>query len=159
MKEQLKSMSAIWWNYNRVASNENAIKVYDFLSLLKEHNKDLFGDWYELGTSKKNAMLNKVHLTAENIRDKLDKNWDKKFDDLGTGVSFWTGHDDDDLSASISFKLGGYGRKPFNKNSCVLNLPNTSPFYESLENQNALKNLLVKFWHPDKILINGEAVF
>jgi hypothetical protein len=158
MHNKFKSISALWGQNNRISAEEGAKQIYQFLLLLKSHNEDLFANWYEGGYSKREAMEKKIDLTQEYIRKAVEKNWNRKFDDLGSRISYWTGHEDDDLSGSISFSVGGYGNKPFNRSSCVISLPIQSPYYEIKENQRALIKLLIDFWKPDTALINGEEV-
>lgn len=158
MKERFRSISAIWIEKDKKAIKECAKNIYDFLILLKAHNPDLFASWYEKGYSKKEAMKRKIDITEEQFSKDLGKNKNKKHDDLGTTISYWTGNENEELSAAISFTIGGYGDKSFNKNSCVINLPSEGKYYEIPENQESLKNLLVQYWKPDSALINGEPV-
>ncbi len=156
MSNKLESMSAFWWRKRQPSVEESVESIYEFLLLLKRHNPDLFAFWYESAYSKEKAMEQKVDITPEYIRKKLHKNKDKLFDDLGSSMSLWTGHGDDDLAGSINFRIGGYGEKPFNKNSCVLSLPAKSDFYELSENRENLYKLMLGYWHPNEILVNGE---
>lgn len=142
----------------KVTLEECSEKVFAFLILLKKHNPDLFSNWYQKGKSKKDALLREVSLDETYFYDDISKNWDKKFDDLGARVSYWTGHQESGKSASISFNIGAYGTKSFNRNSCVVSLPKENVFYDLRENQEALMSLFDNYWKPDKILVNGEEV-
>ena len=158
MKERFRSISAIWMEKEKKTIKECAKSVYDFLILLKAHNSDLFALWYEKGYSKKEALRKKLDINEDYFFKDLEKNKNKKHHDLGTTVSYWTGNENEGLSAAISFTIGGYGDKSFNKNSCVINLPSEGKYYELPENQESLKNLVVEYWKPDSILVNGEPV-
>ncbi len=107
MDNKLESMSAFWWRKDQPSIEESVESIYTFLLLLKRHNPNLFAFWYESAYSKEKAMERKVDVTPEYIQKKLYKNRDKLFDDLGSSVSLWTGHENDDLAGSVSFRIGG----------------------------------------------------
>ncbi|MEM8939142.1 MAG: Imm52 family immunity protein, partial [Bacteroidota bacterium] len=129
-----RSISAIWKSKKK-SVEECTELVLNFLLHLKDYDYNLFGVWYEKGNSKKKALEKKVELSIGYIQSALKKNWDKKFDDLGARISYWTGNEDEDKSSSISFNVGAYGDKSFNKNSCVINLPQE---YKANEKDNSL---------------------
>ncbi|WP_421977668.1 Imm52 family immunity protein [Roseivirga seohaensis] len=158
MDKQVGSVSAIWMSDQKTTISECSKKVLSFLELLKQHNPDLFGRWYEKGRSKKDALKKEVKLDEMYFYGNLSKNWDKKFDDLGARISYWNGHEDESESASIGFTIGAYGIKSFNKNSCVVSLPKGSDFYRSKENQDALISLFDNYWSPNRLLVDGEEV-
>ena len=157
MSKKIDSISAIWYSDDKALIENCTDRVLKFLILLKDHNNHLFGAWYEKANTKKEALENKVELNPAYIKDALHKKWDKKFDDIGSHISFWTGNTDEDNSSEISFKVGGYGRKSFNKNSCVLSLP-INQNYEDKNQCTELVELFINYWNPDKILVNGEEI-
>ncbi len=142
----------------RATIEECSEKVLAFLTLLKKHNPHLFSKWYQKGKSKKDALLREVSLDEKYVYDDILKNWDKKFDDLGARLSYWTGDQDGNKSVSISFNIGAYGTKTFNRNSCVLSLPKGNEYYDLRDNQEALISLFDNFWKPGKLLVDGEEI-
>lgn len=157
MRERFNSISAIWKS-DKKSVEECSKSVCDFLLLLKNHNENLFGKWYEKSRSKKKALENQIEIEQDHFYEALKKNWDKKFTDLGARISYWTGHKDEDQAGEISFNIGAYGEKSFNKNSCVITLPEKYNYYEHEENKEALMKLMLDYWKPDKVLINGEII-
>lgn len=155
MKEKINSISAIWWSDKKTVE-ECANRVYDFFLLLKDYN-DLFDRWFEKGYSKKEALKNEISIEQDYFYKDLNRKWDKKFDDLGARVSYWTGHDEETKSAEIAFSIGAYGDKSFNKNSCVITLPEEYDDGNQSEHQGLIK-LMKDYWKPDKLLINGETI-
>lgn len=157
MKDNFESISAIWQDGQKSVA-ECAELIYDFLILLNKHNSDLFSELYKKGYTKENAS-NRVELSQEYLYKIVEKKWDKKFPHLGCRISFWNGMEDDDTTADISFSLGAYGDKPHIKSVCVLSLPNKGKqfeFYKEKSNQNSLIKLMKGYWHPKKILVNGD---
>lgn len=155
MLERIESISAIWVEKHKVGLEECSKRIELFLQLLKKHNPLLFESWYEKGGIVKRATENKVDVNQNYFLNELQK-IKRRYDDVGITVSYWTGRTMDVLSASISFTIGGYGEKSFNRNSCVLNLPIGSAFYDQQQHRESLYKLIVDYWHPNEILINGE---
>jgi hypothetical protein len=155
MNKNFNSISAIWQS-DKKSIEECSKKVYDFLILLKEQNNLLFGAWYKKSTSKKKSLENKIEISIDYFQKDLEKKMDKKFPDLGARISYWTGQENENKASDISFNICAYGSKPFNKNSCVITLPKASDFYNSEENKELLIKLMLSYWKPDKLLINGE---
>jgi hypothetical protein len=157
MSKKIQSISAIWYSDKKESVEVCTFKVLCFLEILKNYDNSLFATWYEKGNSKKEALMKKVEFTSVYIKNALEKKWDKKFDDLGSRVSFWSGNIDENSSSEISFKVGAYGSKSFNTNSCVITLPTyANSIYEKqfIELIEVFKN----YWIPDIILVNGEEV-
>ena len=153
MNDKISSISVIWRTPDRKPIEECAKMAYDFLWLLKNYDACLFGTWYEKGNSKKKALENEVVLSAEYLYNALEKNWDKKFPESGSRISYWTGHEEGQ-SGAISFNLGAFGNKSFNKNTCVLNLPYEGDFCTN--KAKGLIALMSNYWKPDRVLVNGE---
>lgn len=158
MKENIESISAIWKDGQKSVA-ECAELIYDFLQLLKNHNPYLFGKWYKKSSSKGKAIDETIEISQEYLYQIVEKKWDKKFPHLGCRVSFWNGIEEEGLASDISFNLGAYGAKPHIKSSCVIRLPYQGKqfeFYSEQSNQQKLIKLMENYWHPDKLLINGE---
>ncbi|MBM6498163.1 Imm52 family immunity protein [Flavobacterium macrobrachii] len=155
MEKKVESISAIWLSKEKTTIEQCSKKVYDFLLLLRVYNNDLFGHWYEKGNSKKEAINNQVDFNQDYFKRDLEKKWDKKFEDLGARISYWSGNKNDSESAQINFNIGAYGDKSFNKNSCILTLPENDKFFSSAKEIDDLINLMKNYWKPNKMLING----
>ena len=82
-----------------------AQKVLAFLEGLKIIDEVEFSNWYEQGGSKKEALSKKVLFEPDFLLNKVNENWDKKFPELGTHFSFWSGRDGV-FDSSVSFNLG-----------------------------------------------------
>ena len=159
-KELFKSVSAIWGDEHK-SEAECAERIYDFMQLLKAHNPELFGQWYEQAMSLKDALERKVETTQEYFYKKVEKNWDKKFPDLGSRVALWTGNKKDGYSAEVSFSLGKHPNNPNLKNSCVVRLPRKgewAEYYSKSKNRISLMHLMRDFWTPNYLLVNGEQI-
>ena len=157
MKNYLESLS-VFWKEDEKSTSKCAESIYDFLVLLKNHNEILFSKWYEQSTSRKEALKNKLKLNQSTYNKIVEDNWDKKFQHLGSSFTIWTGNDEG-YSASISFRLGAYGDKPHIKSSCVISFPYLGEqveHYKEDKNKQDIVSLMVNYWKPNKILINGE---
>ena len=122
MKDKINSISAIWISNPKTLEDCSHL-VLDFLLLLRKFNSNLFGQWFEKGASRKKSLESEVVLNADYIGAIIEKKWDKKFNDLGSRISFWTGHLNESFASEISIRIGAYGEKPYNRNSCILTLP------------------------------------
>lgn len=91
---------------------EIAKQILKFLNGLKSIDEVAFSEWFEQGGSKKEAQSNKVPFEEEYLLNNVNKNWDKKFPELGTRVSFWNGKDNDTCSSLVSFNLGKFTKNP-----------------------------------------------
>ncbi len=156
MKKKISSISVIWKSTEKESIDGCSKKMYNFFVLLKNHNEILFGKWYEKGMSKKKALEGEIRIEQNYFYEVLKKKLDKRFPDLGVRVSYWTGHNEENKSAGISFNLCAYGAKSFNNNSCVIDLPSDNDYYEGNNKMRELIKLMVNFWKPDNLLIDGD---
>lgn len=153
MNEKIESISAFWFCDKKTPIEESAILITNFLLKLKDNNK-IFYEWYEKAYSQKEALKNKVVLEKDYFEKTLKKEYRKVDETLGTYISYWTGNTTEGNSANISFNLGGYGEKSFNKNSCVISLPQNDSLYNQEEREQLLK-LMIEYWKPSQLRING----
>lgn len=131
-----------------------ADKIVNFLNGLHAIDSQLFNDWYETGWSKKEALQKKVLINTDFITEIVKKEWDKKFPELGSKFSFWSGKDDlEDVDLSF-----GLGKTIENKN--IKNAINISfPFDERLrlkkddEKVSQIVELIKKCWNPISVEI------
>jgi len=122
---------------------EIATKVLRFLNGLKIIDELEFSNWYEQGWSKKEALSKKVILEEEYLISVINDNWDKKFPELGTLFSFWTGKDDNEVNSVVSFTLGTTSKNPNLKGKVLLKFPNET-FNE--EKVKKIISLLQEIW-------------
>jgi|SRR5690348_8259097 len=126
-----------------------ADKIVNFLNGLHEIDPQLFNDWYEQAGSKKEALQKKVLINTEFIQGVVRKEWDKKFPELGSGFSFWSGKDDlEDVVLTF-----GVGMTTKNKNiNNVINIK--LPFDKTLrlkkddEKVSQIVELIKRCWNP-----------
>ena len=157
---KIESISAIWGDEHKTVV-ECAERIHDFMLLLKEHNPQLFSEWYEQATSLKEALELKIEITQEYFYKQVEKNWDKKKSHLGTRVALWTGNEEDGYSGEVSFSLGKHPNNPNLKNACVVSLPikgQWAEYYNDSKNSIALIYLMKEFWKPDFLKVNGERI-
>ncbi len=157
---QFKSVSAIWGSESKSVS-ECATRVLDFILLLQKQNPSLFGTWYETANSLENALKRKVVIDHEYFSKLVEKKWDKKFPQLGAGISLWNGNVTDGNASAITFSIGSSSTNPNIHNSCVVSLPiegEGADYYKVPENQKKLIELMNDFWKPNFLLVNGEEI-
>ncbi|WP_257668570.1 Imm52 family immunity protein [Parapedobacter tibetensis] len=157
MTEKFESIS-VFWKLEKKEVEGLSKSVCDFLLLLKSHNGALFGKWYKKGRSVKEALKHEIPLEESFFHKEIVRKWNRLFDDLGARISYWTGYVEEDKSGDISFNVGAYGDKSYNRNSCVINLPTDYDFYRNEQNRNSLIKLMIDHWKPDELLINGKTI-
>ena len=81
-------------------------KVLQFLNKLESINEIEFSNWFQQGWNKKESLEKKVFLEKDYLLNIINKSWDKKFPELGTRFTFWSGKDDDLFNSMIIFSLG-----------------------------------------------------
>lgn len=129
-----------------------ATKILETLIFLRDLDFDYFGNWFELGYSRKKALEKKVDFSYDYLFNQVVKNWDKKFPDLGTSVWFWSGKADTQ-NTSISFRVGLTSINPFLNPIIVIEFP----FEHSLrvdENDDriiAITKKMTEIWSPKEI--------
>lgn len=131
-------------------------KILQTLQKLAEIDEQ-FLNWYEGGTSRKQALEKKVSIDAGTIerlclamvkKGELDE---KGFSAMGFLFGIWSGHLDDQ-SSSITFSVGKSFTSPHLSNSCVLTVPFEGVARERLlqtEKAKKIVAVLVGIWHPD----------
>lgn len=118
-----------------------ADKVLFFLESLKQIDEDLFSNWFEQGWSKKEALEKKVVFEKEFIQKVIEKSWDKKFPELGSYFTFWSGEDSNLYGAQLSFKIGLISDNKNLKNRVIVSLP-TSEELRIDKNDPKIENIL-----------------
>lgn len=87
-------------------SLEISHKVFLFFTKLKEIEPKYFSDWCETANSKKSAMEKKVIFEKDFFLKIVEKKWDKKFPELGTSLSFWSGNINEESNFDITLLIG-----------------------------------------------------
>jgi len=142
---------------------ENIIELTDkvllFIESLKKIDENLFFNWYEQGWSKKEALEKKVVFEKEFIQKVIEKAWDKKFPELGSNFTFWSGKDSNLYGAQISFRVGLISKNKYLTNIVNVSLP-TSEELRIDKNDPKIKNILKlikEIWNTKDIEIDlGE---
>lgn len=157
MNKKFVSVGVHW--YSRESTLKESVELFvTFLKKLKQHNPELFSNWYEKAGSRKKALENKVVIDYEGVKKLFSK---KKIDENSyPKVSFlagmWNGGNDGE-TISINVSLGSKEVKYFT-NHCVLELPyqgEGAKFYQIFDNQNQLINLLKEIWNPEWLVVDG----
>lgn len=150
-------IGAYWNGRNGQLKNvvSNTVKTLQKLSEVDEQ----FLNWYEGGSTRKEALENKVSINAESIeklyRSELkDTEIDKDGYSLnGFSLILWSGHEDDE-SSSISFRDGE--ASDLIGNCCVISFPAEGNARERLLKLSAIKSLvaiLTEIWNPDGVVL------
>jgi len=154
----VRTIGAHW--YSRPATlKECTEQSLDFLRKLKEHNPALFGIWFQLGGSKKQARQNKVEFTYDFVKRLFTKRGkDYTYPDVSYSFGIWNGAVKDEEAASLSISLGSTETKYFT-NNCIISLPNEGlqhEFYKKKENQDGLIQLQKGHWNPEWIMMDQK---
>lgn len=129
------------------SSDSISDKVSTFLQGLKSLNESLFSDWYQQGWSKKEAQSQKVELDKSHLLEIVNKSWDKKFPELGTKFTFWTGKDNDLLNSTVTFSLGKVTKNVNLTNIITLQIPDQINVSDIGENEiQSIISLLKEVW-------------
>lgn len=131
-------------------------KVLLFLESLKKIDESLFSSWYEQGWSKKEALEKKVVFEKEFIQKVIEKAWDKKFPELGSHFTFWSGKDSNLYGAQISFRIGLISKNKYLNNIVNVSLP-TSKELRTDKNDPKIENiikLIKETWNTKDIEID-----
>ncbi len=155
MKNKVVSISAIWKPNKQESIEECAKNTLDFLLLLQGFDVAIFSTWFEKSSSPICALENRLKFDLDYLIKAFQKKYDERFPAAGSRISFWTG-DTNEKSSAISFNLGSFGEKSFNKNICVIDLPSENDFDDKKIKK--LMDLVSNYWKPDKLLINGQLV-
>ena len=138
-------------------------KIIETLNILAELD-DQFFQWYEKGSSRKEAIGKKVVLDNDIVerlclkkvkRNELDEGG---FSKMGFYFSLWSGHRKDETS-SISFNVGTQSK--WLTNSCVISIPLIGPARERLlltKNAKKIIEALVEIWNPDYAYLTSHDV-
>lgn len=137
----------------RDRDSELSTKVLQTLSSLKSINEDLFGKWYEQSNSKSDAKNKQVIFEYSFIDQLIKKNWDKKFNNLGSGFMLWTGKDDD--SFVLSFKIGLTNENISLHNVISLQYPIDNYYYKAIDNEliQGIKKVVMNIWDIEEVIV------
>lgn len=116
-------------------------KILFFLDSLKQIDEDLFSIWFEQGWSQKEALEKKVVFEKEFIQKVIEKAWDKKFPELGSHFTFWSGKESDLYGTQISFKIGLISDNKNLRNRVIVSLP-TSKELRINRNDQKIENII-----------------
>ncbi|MDI9866328.1 hypothetical protein QM480_18455 [Flectobacillus sp. DC10W] len=122
-------------------------KVFSFLHGLRNINESIFSDWFQQGWSKKEALSKKVDIEKNYLLSVVNKNWDKKFPELGTKFSLWTGKDNDLFNCISTFSLGKTTKNSNIRNIVTLVVPKQENVPDIGENEiQSIISLMKEIW-------------
>lgn len=136
-------------------------KVTHTLRILSDSD-DQFQNWYEPGKDLNAALLNKIEINEERIKElclqrvKKGELNEEGFIKMGFGFTLWSGHSDP-YARTITFNVGSASK--WVMNSCVIKVPTQGEAKERLLNiENAKKILLliVQIWAPDYAVLTSH---
>jgi hypothetical protein len=131
--------------------NENvkeiAEKVLLFLEGLKSINNLEFSNWFQQGWSKKEALEKKILFEKDYLFQVIEKEWDKKFPELGASFILWTGKNDDLFNSMLIFGLGVSSKNVKITNIVTLKFPSieNAPSIDE-ETIKSIINLFKEIW-------------
>ncbi|QEM12967.1 Imm52 family immunity protein [Mucilaginibacter rubeus] len=137
---------------------EPTLQTLEQLSELDEQ----FYNFYELGTSRKQAFENRIPLEFGYIKELYQKRLKKAdldqngYSKIGYGLSLWTGQNEDE-SSQISFNVGSSSNKI--RNRCLIKIPTEGVARERLLQLNKVKEiikLLILKWNPDLVVLTSK---
>jgi len=133
-----------------------AIKILHFLSSLREIDNDLFPDWYEQGKTQKEAKERKVVFETTYLENVISGEWDKKFPELGSTFSFWTGKDNDIENSKLNFSVGKTTTNKHLSNIVGISLPRKTDMLIKRDDERIKKiiTLMKSIWNPLEIEID-----
>jgi hypothetical protein len=132
-----------------------SLKLIGFIEGLRKIDDNIFTTWYEQGKSKKDALKLMVKEDPNNIAEIIRKSWDKKFIELGSVFSFWTGRENEIDNTKLNFRLGVTSKNDFI--SAFIGI--SFPYNETLRiEKGSIKEaqivaLIEEVWIPEKIEI------
>src|SRR5579859_7071352 len=83
-----------------------AEKATLFLNGLKGIVPERFSAWFEQAWSKKTALQKEVTIDAGHLAGIIQKEWDRKFPELGSHFTFWSGNAVEEEVAKVDFIIG-----------------------------------------------------
>ena len=130
-----------------------------FLNELRIHNPILFAKWFERAGSKKKALNLPVIEDYEFVKALFCKRGlDSNFPEHSYRIGIWNGKEKEEEACSLEASLGSSESK-FWTNNCGISLPYAGDqydFYQNASNQEALIELLKRYWQPEWVQIDGE---
>ena len=140
-------------------------KILTLLELLRQKDEQ-FLNFYELGSSRKEALDNKISLDEATIqklclqkvrKGELDE---KGFSKNGFLFGLWTGQSDEE-SSGLTFSVGGDFSVAGLSNRIIIKIPFMGQARDrllKLENAKAIIEILVKVWNPDYAVLISDSL-
>ena len=139
-----------------IDAKDLSIKVLHFLGSLKEIDKELFSEWYEQGKTKKEAQERKVIFDATYLENVINREWDKKFPELGSTFIFWTGRNNDSENVKLNFSIAKTTSNKFLSNVVGISFPQCKDL-QIVKDDKRFKDITVTMktiWNPLEIEID-----
>ncbi len=128
-------------------------KVLNTLIKLQEIDGIRFNKWYEQSWTKKNALKSEVKFEFIYLSNLINNEWDKKFQDLGSDFSFWSGNNNELDNSKINFRIGLISDNKYLDNNISITLPKSEEFkiYEDDKIVYKIGELLKEIWSIKRI--------
>lgn len=98
-------------------------RVLSFIIFLREITPKLFVNLHEQSWSRKQALLLNVSLDIQSIKQIVEKEWDKKYPELGSNFSLWSGGNNDSENVMITFLVGSTSSNKSIENTICIKFP------------------------------------
>ena len=145
---------AVRWNKRKETLRKCTEDFLSFLKKLKTYQPTFFGTWYGGGSSKKEALSNKVIFEYEYIKNRFSRrDKENSYSDVGYFESIWNG-EDDFKSMGIDISQGKDG---IVVNWCTINLPAEGAVYDYFKepfHQLELLKIMITHWKADSVNIH-----
>ena len=152
-----------YWGPRRESVEQSAAAMVSFLKGLSDIDP-IFSQWFQTAPTRKKALAREVHLSDENLRERLlagrnRRDLDKRvIEDLGFNMRLWTG-DDDDEAGVLTLHCGSYSARPLG-NCLVIDAPSSGAGARRyLQSQPVSKTLalVANVWKPSwAVCTSGE---
>lgn len=150
----MRAVKISWGVEERGDRSHWSERILSFLIGLREHNPDLFSQWYHTGMTRGEALSRKVPWTVDGVGEALR---DTGLEGAPLVWSAWNGGSE---GGDVSLMITIGGTNPIVGNGLSMSLPSrgSADFYDDPANSQKLRDLLSAHWStPGKS--RAESVF
>ena len=149
-------IAAHWYNRPQTLG-QCADQLLAFLQELQQHNEQLYGRWFEQAGSKARALTKPLPREyAAILKSFGTRASEGSYPATSFSVGLWNGARDEGEAIGLRVSLGS-SEQALYPNLCLLELyENTAcqEFYAQQDNVQALQQLFMRFWQPEKLILN-----
>jgi hypothetical protein len=149
-------IAAHWYNRPQTLG-QCADQLLAFLEELMQHNEQLYGHWFEQAGSKARALAKPLSREHGAILKSFGTSASEgSYPATSFSVSLWNGAREEGEGIVLRVSLGS-SEPTLYPNLCLLELyENTAcqAFYAQQGNVQALEQLFMRFWQPEKLILN-----